>query len=75
MSQGVFLSIVPFPCIPTNSNASLLLPTFLTYEQQNLPLDVKRAWDYQMRKRVSAVIKNQNIPSAYRENLMPIRDG
>ena len=60
---------------PQKDNASLLLPTFFTHNQQNLPLDVKRAWDYQMRKRVSVVIKNQNILSAYREKLNPIADG
>ena len=47
---------------PQKDNGSLLLPTFFTYHQQNLPLDVKRAWDYQMRKEGICIYKKSKHP-------------
>ena len=48
--------------VPQKDNGSLLLPTFFTYNQQNLPLDVKRAWDYQMRKEGICSYKKSKHP-------------
>ena len=57
-----FSSNALFSCIPQKDNGSLLLPTFFTYNQQNLPLDVKRAWDYQMRKEGICSYKKSKHP-------------